>query len=84
MTEQAISPFRRRMIEDMTIHQLGAKNRHGYVHRSRTSQRFWPITRQARGTASALTAANSLIVPCRSNGPDGERGQSASRCSAAN
>jgi integrase/recombinase XerD len=33
MTEQAISPFRRRMIEDMTIRKLGAKTQHDYVQR---------------------------------------------------
>ena len=34
MTEQAISPLRRRMIEDMAIRKLGAKTQHDYVHRS--------------------------------------------------
>ena len=30
MTEQAISPLRRRMIEDMAIRKLGAKTQHDY------------------------------------------------------
>src|ERR1700752_4040628 len=33
MTEQAISPLRRRMIEDMTIRKFAQKNQHDYVQR---------------------------------------------------
>jgi integrase/recombinase XerD len=33
MTEQAISPLRRRMIEDMTIRKLASKTQHDYVQR---------------------------------------------------
>jgi len=33
MTDQAISPLRRRMIEDMAIRKLGAKTQHDYVQR---------------------------------------------------
>jgi integrase/recombinase XerD len=33
MTDEAISPLRRRMIEDMAIRKLGAKTQHDYVHR---------------------------------------------------
>src|SRR5215831_14729896 len=33
MTEQAISPLRRRMIEDMTIRKFAAKTQHDYVQR---------------------------------------------------
>jgi site-specific recombinase XerD len=33
MTEQVISPLRRRMIEDMTIRKFGAKTQHDYVRR---------------------------------------------------
>jgi len=33
MTDQAISPLRRRMIEDMTIRKLAAKTQHDYVQR---------------------------------------------------
>jgi site-specific recombinase XerD len=33
MTEQAISPLRRRMIEDMTIRKLAQKTQHDYVQR---------------------------------------------------
>jgi integrase/recombinase XerD len=33
MTEQAISPLRRRMIEDMTIRKLAPKTQHDYVQR---------------------------------------------------
>ena len=33
MTDEAVSPLRRRMIEDMTIRKLGAKTQHDYVQR---------------------------------------------------
>jgi integrase len=33
MTDEAISPLRRRMIEDMTIRKFGAKTQHDYVQR---------------------------------------------------
>jgi site-specific recombinase XerD len=33
MTDQAISPLRRRMIEDMTIRKLAAKTQHDYIQR---------------------------------------------------
>jgi integrase/recombinase XerD len=42
MTEQAISPLRRRMIEDMSIRKLAAKAQHDYVQRGRS-----PDTAQA-------------------------------------
>jgi integrase/recombinase XerD len=33
MTDQAISPLRRRMIEDMAIRKLAPKTQHDYVQR---------------------------------------------------
>jgi hypothetical protein len=33
MTDKAISPLRRRMIEDMTIRKLASKTQHDYVQR---------------------------------------------------
>src|SRR5205085_2385781 len=33
MTDQAVSPLRRRMIEDMTIRKLAAKTQHDYIQR---------------------------------------------------
>lgn len=33
MTDKAISPLRRRMIEDMTIRKLAPKTQHDYVQR---------------------------------------------------
>jgi hypothetical protein len=40
MTDEAISPLRRRMIEDMTIRKLAAKTQHDYVQGSRISLHF--------------------------------------------
>ena len=33
MTDEAMSPLRRRMIEDMTIRKLAPKTQHDYVQR---------------------------------------------------
>jgi hypothetical protein len=33
MTEEAISPLRRRMIEDMSIRKFAAKTQHDYMQR---------------------------------------------------
>jgi len=38
MTDQAMSPLRRRMIEDMTIRKFAPKTQHDYLQRSRTSR----------------------------------------------
>ena len=40
MTEQAISPLRRRMIEDMTIRKLAPKTQQGYVQRVKNFAAF--------------------------------------------
>src|SRR3974377_2460361 len=40
MTDKAVSPLRRRMIEDMTIRKLGAKTQHDYVQRVKAFAAF--------------------------------------------
>ena len=40
MTEQAMSPLRRRMIEDMTIRKFAPKTQHDYVHRIKNFAAF--------------------------------------------
>jgi site-specific recombinase XerD len=40
MTEQAMSPLRRRMIEDLTIRRLAPKTQHDYVQRVKDFARF--------------------------------------------
>jgi integrase/recombinase XerD len=40
MTDQAISPLRRRMIEDMTIRKLASKTQHDYVQRVKNFAEF--------------------------------------------
>src|SRR5512132_1734540 len=40
MTEEAMSPLRRRMIEDMTIRKLAPKTQHDYVQRVKTFAAF--------------------------------------------
>ena len=52
MTEQAISPLRRRMIEDMAIRKLAAKTQHDYVQRVKDFSMF--LGRSAPVSASPL------------------------------
>ena len=40
MTDQAMSPLRRRMIEDMTIRKLAPKTQHDYVQRVKNFAAF--------------------------------------------
>ncbi len=40
MTDEAVSPLRRRMIEDMTIRKLAPKTQHDYVQRSKNFAAF--------------------------------------------
>src|SRR5216684_4522358 len=40
MTDQAMSPLRRRMIEDMTIRKLAPKTQHDYVQRVKSFAAF--------------------------------------------
>ena len=41
MTDKAISPLRRRLIEDMTIRRLSANTQHQYIRHVKTSQISW-------------------------------------------
>jgi site-specific recombinase XerD len=50
MTEQAISPLRRRMIEDMSIRKFAAKTQHDYVQRVKD---FATFLGRSPGTAEA-------------------------------
>jgi len=49
MTDEAMSPLRRRMIEDMTIRKLAPKTQHGYI---RTIKNFAVFLGRSPGTAS--------------------------------
>jgi hypothetical protein len=40
MTDEAVSPLRRRMIEDMSIRKFAAKTQHDYVQKVRDFARF--------------------------------------------
>ena len=50
MTEQAVSPLRRRMIEDMSIRKFAAKTQHDYVQRVKDLATFLG---RSPGTAEA-------------------------------
>jgi hypothetical protein len=63
MTEHAISPLRRRMIEDMTIRKFAQKTQHDYVQRVKEFasylKRSVPVGRRWRTPSSP----RSRIVP---------------------
>ena len=55
MTDQAMSPLRRRMIEDMTIRKLAAKTQHDYLQRVKN---FTAYLGRSPDTASSEDAAD--------------------------
>jgi integrase len=61
MTGEAISPLRRRMIEDMTIRHLSPKTQHGYVQRVKKFTAF--LDRSPTLRASRMSAATSCTWP---------------------
>ncbi len=60
MTDEALSPLQRRMIEDMTIRKLAPKTQHDYVQRIKNFVVFsgdHPIWRPSRTCAAPLSWA---------------------------
>ena len=61
MTKEAMSPLRRRMIEDMTIRKLASKTQEGYI---RTIKNFAMFLGRPPDTASLrMSGAFSYILP---------------------
>jgi integrase/recombinase XerD len=59
MTDEVISPLRRRMIEDMTIRKLVPKTQQGYI---RNVKAFAAFLGRSPGTqAGKMSAASSCI-----------------------
>jgi hypothetical protein len=56
MTEQAISPLRRRMIEDMAIRKFAQKTQHDYVQRVKD---FANYLKRSPDTANAIKTART-------------------------
>jgi len=56
MTDECISPLRRRMIEDMTVRNFAAKTQHDYVQRVKSFAAFLGArpTRLSRKTCAAF------------------------------
>lgn len=59
MTDKAISPLRRRLIEDMAIRRLGPKTQQHYIRRECQEFRAWLGMMGAKETAHAATQATS-------------------------
>jgi hypothetical protein len=67
MTEQAISPLRRRMIEDMTIRKFAQKTQHDYVQRVKEFASYLPNPpTTSRVSASCSQFHSSQSTPSRS------------------
>ena len=63
MTDEAVSPLRRRMIEDMTIREFTAKTQHDYVQRIKNFAAFLsrsrsPISSQTRRKSTKLRSTS--------------------------
>ena len=62
MTDQAMSPLRRRMIEDMTIRKLSPKTQQGYI---RTIKNLAAFLGRSPDKASFEDIRRFLITSCR-------------------
>jgi integrase/recombinase XerD len=60
MTDQAMSPLRRRMIEDMTIRKFAAKTQHDYLQRVKN---FAAYLGRSPDTASSEDSDGRTIGP---------------------
>ncbi|WP_225118101.1 hypothetical protein [Bradyrhizobium sp. BRP22] len=58
MTDEAVSPLRRRMIEDMTIRKFAPKTQHDYVQRVKNFAAFLGRSPDTRARALLITAGN--------------------------
>jgi hypothetical protein len=58
VTEQAISPLRRRMIEDMTIRKFAQKTQHDYVQRVKEFASY--LKRSPTGRCTRLSVASDV------------------------
>ena len=71
MTEQAVSPLRRRMIEDMSIRKFAGKTQHDYVQRIKEFATFLgrsPHTaadRQYECLAPVTISSSVPVLECR-------------------
>jgi hypothetical protein len=70
MTDEAMSPLRRRMIEDMTIRKFAPKTQHDYVQESRISLGFSGgrrIRRRSRMCAATSSIWWRAVLACRAS-----------------
>ena len=69
MTDEAMSPLRRRMIEDMTIRKLAPKTQHGYMQQGQelrcVPRRDRPIRRASRTCAATSCIWRRAALACR-------------------
>src|SRR5438445_9385356 len=69
MTDEAMSPLRRRMIEDMTIRKLAPKTQEGYI---RTIKNFAAFLGRSPDTASFEDIRRFQLHLAASGGPASE------------
>ena len=64
MTDKAISPLRRRLIEDMAIRRLSPKTQHQYIRRIKRFADFVGRSAdKARSPASSRSIAKAIQMP---------------------
>jgi uncharacterized protein YceH (UPF0502 family) len=65
MTDKAISPLRRRLIEDMAIRRLGPKTQQHYRKQGRRPDRFMQVYMviSERTKAACKIAASTIATP---------------------
>ncbi len=61
MTAQAISPLRRRMVEDMTIRKLAPKTQASYIRAVRNFTVFWA----GSGDTTLISILRNTVSPLR-------------------
>ena len=69
MTDECISPLRRRMIEDMTVRNFVPKTQSDYIRRVKNFAVSWPHARSREpGRCPRLPAASGIERSRRGNG----------------
>jgi hypothetical protein len=69
MTDEAMSPLRRRMIEDMTIRRFTSKTQHDYVQRVKNFAAFLGRSPDMRVLFHRFLAATFATVSTRNGHP---------------
>ncbi|WP_247390059.1 MULTISPECIES: hypothetical protein [unclassified Bradyrhizobium] len=67
MTDEAVSPLRRRMIEDMTIRKFAPKTQHDYVQRIKNFAPWRHIIVRPVFKNRSVTYGSIALIHCRAS-----------------